>query len=456
MTRLNLTPCSGMTRTVLLTLSLCLLASTASRAADAPAPGDASATPDPLVCLEFESALALAASRDPRVLGSLANEADFDARITEARALFRPNLTAFGRTGAGEASVVDNSISNQIGLQFSQRVLDFGDAKYARRSARANFEASQFETRSTRLNAAAEAGGAYLEILRISEMIERTRDRRSYFVEQLDSLDRLLDTGAATRVERATVAAQVADADVFVLDLRLRKESAEVELEIATGRNQLPCSGAVNFGEPVGFDVSVALSINPEIRTLRRRADALAADLRRQELARLPVLSLVATGSYASIGGFSQFEYRDRVGIDVSVPLYTGNGLRAARLRAEAREQIARSEVLRVERLLREELETAQRRVVILQEQLQARLEAVRQQTILLDSAGLEQQAGTLTFRELVEIRLDYESATLAEIATRYDLAQQRLDLLVLNGTLTTASVSADGVVGDTEVVLPR
>ena len=433
-------------------LSLLML-STSSRAADMRVAGDVFMTPDPVICLGFQSALTLAASRDPRVLRSLANEADFDAQLTEARALFRPALSTFGRSGAGDTSVVDNSVSNQAGLQLSQRVFDFGDAKYARRSARANVEAAQFETRSTRLDAAATAAEAYLEILRISEMIERTRDRRSYFVEQLGSLDRLLITGGATRVDRATVAAQVAEADIFVLDLHLRKDSAAVTLALVTGRDQPPCDGAAHVVEPVGFDVSAVLSSSPYIRTLRKRADALAADLKRQERARLPVVSLVATGSYASFDGFDQFEYRDRISVDVSVPLYTGNGLRAARQRAAAREQIARSEVMLAERRVRKELQTAQRSVAILKEQLLARRETVRQQTILLESAELERQAGTLTVREQVEIRLDYESATLAEIATRYNLAQRFLELRVLSGTLPGAAALADGVAGETEAV---
>jgi hypothetical protein len=54
----------------------------------------------------------------------------------------------------------------------------------------------------------------------------------------------------------------------------------------------------------------------------------------------------------------------------------------------------------------------------------------------LIDAAEREQSAGTLTFREMVEIRLDYEQSIVAEITTRYDLAREVLELRLLQGTI--------------------
>lgn len=388
-------------------------------------------------CLEFRSALELAAVRDPRVFGSKAREADFAARVTEAKALSRPNLSAFGRSGFGDTGVVDSSVSSQAGLQLSQRVFDFGDARLARRSARANSEASRYDTDAEKLSASRAASDAYLSYLESKEKADQTQGRRAYFVQQLASLDRLLEIGGATLTERATVASEISDADAFAFQLRFQMESAQIELALATGQTFEPCSGSfLEDPQPSATLVreDEVLDNNPELQALRSRVEGLLADTKRQKRSRLPILSVIATGSYASIRDFDQFEYQNRVGIDVSMPLYAGNGLRAATQRASAREQQAKSDVLIAERELRQTLQTTQRYIAILGQQLDARREAKHQKSFLLQAAEDEQSAGTLTFRELIEIRLDYEQSVVTEISTRYELARQKLELGFIKG----------------------
>jgi len=390
-------------------------------------------------CLTLNETLQLAAERDPQVMRALAREADFEARVTEAKALRRPTLSAFGRSGFGDTSVVDNQVSNQVGLRLSQRVFDFGDSRFAREAAEANSEASRFDTQAERLDAARTAGGAFLTFLDAKEKFEQTSQRRSHFVQQLESLDRLLEIGGATLTERATAASEVSDAETYAFELEFRMEQARITLELATGLKRLPCQSENNeamFEARFLSNEMTVLDNNPELLALRGRADALTAETRRQKRSRLPVLSVVATGSYASIGGFDQFEYRDRIGLDVNVPLYSGNGIKAATQRASAREQQAKSEILIAERELRQTLQITQRRIEILEKQLAARQEASRQKAILIDASEREQSAGTVTFREIVEIRLDYEQSIVAEITTRYDLAGEVLELRLLQGNL--------------------
>jgi outer membrane protein TolC len=113
--------------------------------------------------------------------------------------------------------------------------------------------------------------------------------------------------------------------------------------------------------------------------------------------------------------------------------------LRAATQRASARKQQAKSDVLIAERELRQTLQITQRYIAILGQQLDARREAKNQKAILLKAAEDEQSAGTLTFRELIEIRLDYEQSVVTEISTRYELARQKLELDFIKGDVPGA-----------------
>ena len=392
-------------------------------------------------CLRFEDVLKLSALRDPSVTISKAQESEADAEIKDAKSLFRPQISAFGRSGFGDTGVVDSSISNQIGVRASQRVFDFGDSKYARQAATSGFQASLEDTRQAKLQAAQRTGFSYLEFVEAEEQIELTKRRRDYFSQQLFAIDNLLSRGAATRTERASVASQLADADAFVLELNFRREQAITQIQIDTGTNAMLCNPSATQSvlkqkmarlENPEIAAQIALDKNPGISALSKRADSLEAIRKREKRSRLPIIDVVATGSYSSIGGFDQFAFRDRIGVDISVPLYSGNAIGARNQRASARHAIARGRVLDAERQLRKDVSIGYRRTLSLQSQLLSRQDVEEQTRLQFEAAEIEQKAGAKTLRDLVEIRLEYEQAGFQRIRTKYDLMRQQLQLLTL------------------------
>lgn len=396
-------------------------------------------------CLRFEDVLKLSAQRDPNVTISRAQESEADAQIKDAKSLFRPQISAFGRSGFGDTGVVDSSISNQIGVRASQRVFDFGDSKYAQQAATFGFEASVEDTRQAKLLAAQRTGFSYLEWVEAEEQIELTKRRRDYFSQQLFAVESLLSRGAATRTERASVASQLADADAFVLELNFRKEQAITQIQIDTGTTAMLCNSNSMQGilqqrmawlENPETAAQIALTKNPGISALSKRADSLEAIRKREKRSRLPVIDVVATGSYSSIGGFDQFAFRDRIGVDVSVPLYSGNAIGARNQRASARQAIARGRVLDAERQLRKDVSIGYRRSLSLQSQLLSRQDVEEQTRLQFEAAEIEQKAGAKTLRDLVEIRLEYEQAGFQRIRTKYDLMRQQLQLLTLTASI--------------------
>jgi len=346
-------------------------------------------------CLRFEDILKLSAERDPSVIIAKAQESEADAEIKEAKSLFRPQISAFGRSGFGDTGVIDSSISNQLGVRASQRVFDFGDSKYAREAANSGFEASLQDTRQAQLQ----------------------------------------------RTERASVASQLADADAFVLELKFRQEQALTQIQIDTGTTSPLCNSKNTQGiikqrmallESPETATQIALDKSPNIQALDKRADSQDAIRKREKRSRLPIINIVATGSYSSVGGFDQFEFRDRIGVDVSVPLYSGNAIGARNQRASARYSIARGQLLDAERQLRKDVSIGYRRILSLESQLMSRQEVEKQTRLQFEAAEIEQGAGAKTLRDLIEIRLEYEQAGFQRIRTKYDLMRQQLQLLTL------------------------
>jgi len=158
-----------------------------------------------------------------------------EAELTEARSLFQPQVSAFGRSGVGDVGVVDSAIQNQLGLRVSQRLFDFGDAKYARQIASFNIDASESDIRQTQIQAVQQSGLFFLSLMEAREQLEITKQRRDYFQRQLSAVNELLQRGGSTRSERANVAAELAETEAFVLELEFLQEQAATRLFIATG-----------------------------------------------------------------------------------------------------------------------------------------------------------------------------------------------------------------------------
>ena len=394
-------------------------------------------------CLTLSAVMELARKTDPSVIVSRARELEADADIIEARSLWRPRVDTILRTGTGSTSVVNSGVSNSAGLRASQRLFDFGDAKYARQAARADFAASTADTRTAQINAARLAGLAVLNMREAEAQIAVTSERRAYFARQLDAVDAVLELGGATRTERASVALQLADADRFALELNFQKQEARAQVESFTEAVAPVCrtAGPVNLvGATAGFAtaddaVRAAFANNPNLDAQTQRADALSARRERERRARLPVVDLVATGTYSSLNRFDDFRFRERVGIDITIPLYSGNLLGARRQRASARENVARGQILDIQRQLRTDVSIIWERLQSLRGQIRLRKDVREQARLQFEAAQIEQNAGTRTLRDLVEVRLEFEAAALAVVSAEFEMKRQSLQLSALLGT---------------------
>ena len=396
-------------------------------------------------CLEFQDAIALAALRDPAIAASRAERDIALADLREARSLNKPQISAFGRTGLGNVGVADSVVQNQVGLRVAQRVFDFGDAKLTLEEAMANVEAGEEDIRTRRLDAGLNISLAYIDVLDAEARLSATRQRTEYFARQLSAVDAVIDLGGATRSERAEVAAQLAQGRAFALELQFAKEGAETQLRIDTGLDLGTCSADTvettiqrMFDEvgPIEHAIVEATSSNPAIRAIERRADGLEVAQRREARARWPVISLVSIAAYSSAGASDNFEFQDRIGIDISVPLFSGNALAARSDRATAQSAAARGEARRIRRQLEKEVSILYRRIVSMQAQLLRRGEVASELQIQFDAARIEYESGARTLPDLVEVRLEYERAAIARIAMRYDLLRRKLEMLTLTARL--------------------
>ncbi|MEO1475846.1 MAG: TolC family protein [Pseudomonadota bacterium] len=400
---------------------------------------------DTATCLAFDNALQLASSNDPSVRVARANLDRAEADLQEAKSLRRPQLSTFTRFGVGDNGLTDSQIENQVGLRASQRIIDFGDSRLAREAAREDVAAQENLILDARASAALDAGLAYIDWLEAEDQLVATEERITYFSRRLSAIDTLLESGGATRLERAEVAAERASAESLRFEFEFRRDQAATRLAIATGDRAQPCSADRLLEGPAESELGVgtldrlvgeAIDDNPEIEALRRTGASLDATARREARGRLPVIDLVGIASYASQDFNGDFELQTRLGVNVSVPLFTGNALVAQRRRALAQAARANGELAAAQRQLREALEVTWRRTLLLQAQSLSQADILRFKGEEFAAAEIEYGQGLRTLPALTDIRLEFEEAALSEIRSRFDLQRERLRLTALTGQI--------------------
>lgn len=394
-------------------------------------------------CHSLQDIMTMAVAASPAVMAGEAGVMEREADIVQARSLYHPKLSTFAGAGTGDVGLSNRGVQNQVGLQVTQRLYDFGDARFAREAARGYARQSEYDLEQVKTDAAVEAAMSLLAMGEAREALGITVRRQSYFASQKDTLDQLFDRGEATLAERAEVGARLADANAFYTELQFRAQSAETELRVLTNEAVSPCAMERISTElhAMTGDLSDTRTIverarlaSPRLNALEARADGLRADYERERRNRLPIINLVGTSSYETVGLNQDYEAQDRISVDVSVPLYDGRSAWARAQGANARQQAARSEVASLRRQIDQQAQISFQRVVSLKAQLISR-ETVEAQTLeQFEAAEFEFDASRRTLPDLIEVRLDYEAAALNRIEVKYQLLRETLNLIALTG----------------------
>ena len=393
-------------------------------------------------CLSFVHALQIAAERAPEIAGALARQDEAAADYREAESLRLPQVSTFGRSASGDSGLTGSQIENQVGLRISQRLWDFGDSRYAMEAANSTIEQRTFELRAQERAASGRLADAYLTHLEAEAMMDVIVDRRAYFERQRASVEALLSTGGATRADNAQIAAQVAQAEADVLELRFMRDRAATRIREYTGYAPDAFCDAEASGEDleralrgiasINDAVDMTLSQNPGLAAQAEAVRVLDAQRERARRGRLPVVEAVGIASYVYDDFSETWDARDRIGVDLSMPLYTGEALQARNERAIARMEQEESGLRSLQRELREQAEIAFRRTISLQAQLIRREAVARSQFEYFDAISGEFELGLGTLPDLIDARLGYERAELDVISARFSLLRQRLELMSL------------------------
>jgi outer membrane protein len=422
---------------------LSLLAARASSAAE-------EATAPPRLTLAQAAEAALAAH--PSIAAARARAAAAGAEAAEAQAQRRPSLflTANG-TQYQEPSLVTpihgfrldlfpafERTLLQGALRLSYTLWDGGG-----REARIDQLGFQAAAAGEQLDAAGQAllarvAAAYLAVLGHAEVLAAEQARLKALGAERERAATLVEAGRAAVVDlrRAEAAEAAARADRAVRAARLTEAERELARLVgvapgaARAESLVPCSLAA--GPPPEREGlrRQALAQSPSVEEARRRLEAARAALALAESGRQPTFQ--ATAQELAFGSSQgDFVAEWNVGVQMSVPLWTGGatGQRIARARSalEAAEADLRAAELDVEARLDAAL-ARREEAAARQQSLAAAAEAFAE-VARIEKLRLDAEAGTQTDyleaeSQLLASRASRVEARYAEVSTRVELAR--------------------------------
>jgi outer membrane protein TolC len=388
----------------------------------------------------FDEAVQRAVDRHPTIAEAAQEIARAQGLLQQARAVFRPVVTAYTSETVIDA---ERGFAGNITQPRAQAAFN-GTASYSllalsewarARQAADQVAIAQISAEDVRRSTALNAAQSYLAVI-------AAEHQRDIAVRNRDTARALADY-ARTRLQ--------AGQGSRLNDVRARQELATSEglvevAELAVRRAQEALGVAIFVDGPVDADgdadIPAAappadadswLSRRPDVRLFRAQAQAADRVLRDTWKSWLPTASAAFTPQYVSPKGFFAPAGTWAAFFQLQIPIYDGTLGATRRVRTAERETAQlRLEALTVQ--ARSELRTAQEAVTRSEQIVAASSEAAANAAEALRITEIAYRAGATTNIEVVQAQQTARNTEIAQAVAEDRLRQARLDLLVALG----------------------
>ena len=412
----------------------------------------------PVMSADLAKAYQLAGENDPALRAARANrDATYEAKPI-ARSQLLPNVSLSGdatyntqkidSTTLGEYS--DDFASGNAAVQLVHPLYR-KDRKIQFNQAEDQVEQADIDYEIAKQDLIQRVSDAYFGVLSAQDTLAFARSERKAIERQLDQAKQRFEVGliAITGVHEAQARFDQARADEILarntLDNRL-EALHEITLEVVQPLAELQEKMEMLPPDPGSLEewTEIALKNNPNVISAQYDVDIARKEISVQDAADSPAVDLV--GSYGlsrSDADFSSDSDAGALGLQLSMPLYTGGGVAAATRQARFRYEAAQEVLEQQRRAVQTAVRNAYRGVVASISRVEA-LSAARvsaQSALEATEAGFE--VGTRTLVDVLNGQRDLFRALRDYSQSRYDYILTTLQLKQAAGILSEADLLA-------------
>jgi len=291
--------------------------------------------------ITLQRALDIALQKSPVLYDSRNQAAAADARLTQAKSSYFPQLdatagyghtwseTAVGSTpGSGNVELDYDSYS--AGISIDQYIFDFGQTSARVESSRQNLEASGKNYETSEKSLIRDVKSAYYEVLKYQQLVLVSKENVSLRKQQLAQAQALYNQGLRPKIDVTRAEVEISKAQLQLLNDQFGLRRSIIAFEKLLGGPPVPGAYLLaDENQPVQVPpvldplIGLAFEARPEIMRITAQIRSAEASMLSAQRSAFPSLS--AKGSYANTGNtFPMEDDRWQVGVNLNWPLFTG------------------------------------------------------------------------------------------------------------------------------------
>ena len=343
------------------------------------------------------------------------------ADLTQLDALGRPNISH------------PEYLSGSTSVQLRQPLFSLeAYARYKQGVAQAQSSEAGFDVRRQEL--VLRVVGAYTDALFASEQVRLATAQRDTLAEQTKVNDRMFVKGEGTRTDQLETQARLDVAEASLIEAQDNLTTALATLSEIVGEEvkQLDGLAPVFPIAPMpagGFEAwkTLALNNNPEVIARTYNVEVARQEVNKQRSGHFPRVDFVASYAKAdaeTLNTYQQESTSRAIGVQVTIPIYSGGAVSASTRQASANQIRAKAE-----------LEAQTDRILVdLRKQYSAAISSVSRIQALekaVESGRLLMKATEQSIKGGVRINLDLLNAQQQLYVSERDLAQARYNYLL-------------------------
>ena len=404
----------------------------------------------------LEEALAAAYSSNPQLMAQRAALRATDELVSRSKSGFLPNLSASWSyqdaktdvTVPGDPTFANDTNSDGYSLTASQNLFRGFRDKNSVSEAKSNVRAGRANLQSVEQSVLLSAVTAYMNVVRDEATVQLRLNNIQVLERQLQASQDRFRVGEVTRTDVAQSEARLENAKANLLTAEATLAASRANYQRVVGM----APGTLKTPEtrpdlPADLDeaIELAMEMSPGVKAAKYSEAAAKYAVRTAKGALLPTVGVQASYSRSNSGGFNsntgiasdQTSKSTSIGVQVTVPLYSGGALHSDVRRAKQQHSQSRMDILQAERVAQEEVFVAWDNYRAAVGRISSNEASVRANEIALEGVKQEAYVGSRTTLEVLNAEQELLNARVSLVGAERDEIVAAYNLVSAVGKLT-------------------
>jgi outer membrane protein len=396
-------------------------------------------------------AIALAYQTNPTLAAERANLRFLEEEYVQARAGYRPSITAqadLQYTNVREPAPSESNTA--IGsLQLTQPIYTGGRVTAAVRAAEADVLAERETLRQTEADVLQQVITAYVNVRRDQQAIRISQENVAVLTRQVQETRVRFEVGEVTKTDVAQSEAELAQAQAALAtaQAQLAIDRANYATVVGQSPGDLEPEPSLKLPATIDEGFDRVQKYNPNIRSAEYGRQGAGARLAQAKAERMPRVSINGALRFQATPGIpteaDNFQQAAIVTATLTQPLFAGGAISSGIRQAVERENFFAIQLEGARRTAIQTLSQAWAQLLSARASIAANEERVRAARIAVEGARAEQAVGLRTTLEVLTAEQDLRDAELALVQARRDEYVASTSILNATGQLAANNIVA-------------